>query len=283
MLKGELSGMEKLAQRGASAPAIQGVTDQRVTQPRHMHAYLMRAPCQQVDVSERVPAPGTITVPTDDRPTCACRLARSYNSHPLPVSRIARDRRLNDAFGLSEVPHYECGVDLGDRTPLELTLKALKRTIVFCSDNQPRRVPVKPVHNAWAKIATDTRQVATVGQQGIDEGARPVTGTGVHHDACDLIDDNEIRILVDYVQWHHLRYQVRDLGLRQVNHDAVAQAQPLCRCRDTLVDGEVAIINQALHCRPGKRLDLASYVAVDPLTGIHYLQHDSALTTGGRT
>ncbi len=122
MLESKFAGVEKLPRDKVAGLAIQGITGQRITQPRHMHTDLMCAPRQQGDIDEGEPATCTVAVPANHRPARTRGLARSHNSHPLTVAWVAGDRRLNNALSLREAPHNEGNIDLGNGSSLELAL-----------------------------------------------------------------------------------------------------------------------------------------------------------------
>jgi hypothetical protein len=55
------------------------------------------------------------------------------------------------------------------------------RHIIFGDDETTRRVLIETVDDARAETSTDTREIPTVVEKGIDNGAVRITRGGVNH------------------------------------------------------------------------------------------------------
>ena len=92
------------------------------------------------------------------------------------------------------------------------------RSIRLGGHQQPGGVLVEAVHDAGPLDAADARQRrAAVGDQRIDQRAGRVPGGGMHGEALGLVDDDEVRVLVDDGQRDGLRLGHGRLGRRHAN------------------------------------------------------------------
>ena len=60
------------------------------------------------------------------------------------------------------------------------------------------------MHDAGPQLAADAAQVGDVMQQRVDQRARRVAGAGVHDHARRLVDDDDIRVLVQDLERRRL-------------------------------------------------------------------------------
>jgi hypothetical protein len=72
------------------------------------------------------------------------------------------------------------------------------RHIIFGDDETTRRVLIETVDDARAETSTDTREIPTVVEKGIDYGAVWITRSWVNHHPRFFVDDDHIFILIEY-------------------------------------------------------------------------------------
>ena len=111
-------------------------------------------------------------------------------------------------------------------------------------------------------------------QQAIEQGAAPVAGRRMDHQAGRLVDHQQVRVLVDHVQRHGLGLKGLALGRgAQLDLAAVARLDPLCTAQDRLaVDLHRAVGNQLLQVAARELRHLRGQHPVQPLAvalGIH--------------
>ena len=193
------------------------------------------------------------------------------DGHFLPVGGAPVDCR-RDASGaaLGHTP------DEGEVAPLqppvppmggELFRQAVVRAVILGHDQKPAGILVDPVHDAGALYPANAGQAfATMGDQGIHQGARFISGTGMDHEAGGLVDDDHVLVLVDDAKVHGLGQGLRRGGLRKDNVQQISRFHLVLRFahRDTL-DRHRAIRNKGLKPRPadigeGKRQRLVQPV-----------------------
>ena len=90
-----------------------------------------------------------------------------------------------------------------------LRCKTLMRSIIFGHHQQSAGILIDAMHNTGTMFTVDTGQAITAMiHQRIDQRAGPVPGRRMHHHAAWLIDNNDIRIFVDDIQWDILRHKI---------------------------------------------------------------------------
>ena len=87
-------------------------------------------------------------------------------------------------------------------------------------------VAVEAVHDAGTKLAADSRQIAHVVEQGVDERARTVSRRGVHDEPRRLVDRDQVLVLVEDRQRDLLGLDRDGPGLRDLDLDLLAGPRP---------------------------------------------------------
>ena len=98
----------------------------------------------------------------------------------------------------------------------ELFCKSSMCTVRLCHDQQAGGVLVQPVHDAGSLYPTNPGEACSaMRNQRVDERAGGVSGSWVHGKALGLVDDDEIRILVEDDERNVLTSNVGSLARRQ--------------------------------------------------------------------
>src|SRR5689334_3810736 len=88
---------------------------------------------------------------------------------------------------------------------LELLRQPLMSAIGFGYDQQARRVLVDAVDDAWACHSADPGQpTLTMMKQRIDQGSVQIARGRMDHQAGGLVDDDQVGIFMDDVEWYVL-------------------------------------------------------------------------------
>ena len=106
------------------------------------------------------------------------------------------------------------------------------RPIVLGDHHHPGRPAVEAMHDAGPQLAADAAQVLDVVQERVDEGAVGVARGGMDDHAGGLVDDHEVRVVVEDFEWQRLGPRHRRGG--RGDHDAydiaVADGRARARC-----------------------------------------------------
>ena len=88
----------------------------------------------------------------------------------------------------------------------------------FGYDNQPARILVDAMHQPHLRVVRiKVLDIFHMPSHRIDERSREITGTGMHHHSCFLINHHQLVILVDDIQWYIFCHN-RRVVLRTVEH-----------------------------------------------------------------
>ena len=147
--------------------AVHHVARDRVTERGEMHADLVRAPGDQVQLQERPRGEALPDAIARDRGSPV-----GHHGHPLAVLRVAPDRRLDPPDGRGHRALDQRQVGLPHAPRLELGHDPRLGGVVAGHDQEPGRVPVQPVDDPRPRDARDPAVVVAAGEQRVDERAR---------------------------------------------------------------------------------------------------------------
>ena len=184
-----------------------------------MHPYLMCASRFQLKAHERVFSKAFKHLVVRHRPS-----ARLVDRHFLPLFLASCDRLVHNAFVFLEVAVAKPVVYTARGLFLNLTCKALVRLIVLCHDDKPRRVLVKPMHDAGTYHAVYAAQTVEIVQKRIDERVVfLIRACLMHHHTLRLVDHRHIFVLVHDVKRDILRLDFENFSLGQLKLDNIAE------------------------------------------------------------
>ena len=106
------------------------------------------------------------------------------------------------------------------------------------------------MHDARPQLAADAAQILYVVQECVDQGAVRVTRGRMHHHAGRLVDDDQIRVVVENVQGQRLGPRRRRGGRRDVHPHEVAGADGDPGARGGSVEADQPVPDQSLDLRP---------------------------------
>src|SRR5438105_9210040 len=278
MVEREAGGVQQLAGREGfdllRRPPVRGrhastatvrvlrIAHHGVTDIRQVHANLMSTPgaereTQQVGLGEARHAGGVRhRVPTTRQ-----------HGHSLAVFGVARDRRLDvDGAGGEMAP------DEGRVHALHLALLDQPREPLVCAvglrdEQQPRGIPVEPVHDPRTPLRRALRERRAPLHQDVHQRVVPVAGAGVYHESGRLVEHREVLVLE-----HEVQLSRRDsggvcarllLGGELDAHHGTA-LQPGRGPERRTVTGDAFVGDEAGGYRAGQR-ELIGYEAVEPL------------------
>jgi hypothetical protein len=105
--------------------------------------------------------------------------------------------------------------------------------------------------NPRPQLAADAAQIVHVMEQRVDERPRRVAGAGMHDHSRRLVQDDDVRVLIQDVQIERLRRELRRLRRRHVDRDPCSVMDERVRFEDDgPVNADAAVRNQPLQLRP---------------------------------
>ncbi len=154
------------------------------------------------------------------------------------------------------------------------------RAVGLGDDHQAGGVLVEPVHDARPLHAADAGQaVAAMGDQRVDQRARPVAGGRMHDEAARLVDDDEVVVLVDDGERDGLAFGLRRLRPRgTADGDRLAGVDAVAGIADRApADRDFAVEDEGFQSRPRQIADFRREEAVEPFTRLALGDDDFSL------
>ena len=140
------------------------------------------------------------------------------DGHLFPVHRVAADGRVDRAGILTQIAADDALIRPGKAVILELRSKMRVRKVVFRGDEQAGCVLVDAVDDAGPLLTADAgERIAAMMDQRVDERPVRMAGRRMDDESFRLVDDDDVVVLVDHVQWNVLRGVFRGLRLRDLH------------------------------------------------------------------
>ena len=136
------------------------------------------------------------------------------------------------------------------------------------------RVTIQTMHHAGAgELLAYAGQrsaisVQKVVHQRIDHRARSVASGGMHDDVMLLVDDDEVFVLIEHIEWEVFGVDLRTWRRRKNCCDVVACVQPCRGLGDSAVHRHRPLFDQSLQRRSTQERDAIDEVTVEPLTAV---------------
>jgi len=144
---------------------------------------------------------------------------------------------------------HDGAVPLVDRARLELGLQRAQGRLGLGDDEAARGVAVEAVDDAGAQFAADADQVLHLMEQAVHDGGVGDAGPRVDRDAGRLVDDQEVRVVVEHRHGQVDRLQLGRADLGQIDDDRRAQRRSFGRLRGAAIDADVTLVDQLLDPR----------------------------------
>jgi len=224
--------------------SVDGIADDRMADGAQVHANLVRPPRVNGHLAQRDAGQVERACDAGDGVPRVLGLGR----HFLAIAWIATDCRIDAASCLHDPPH-ERDVFLFDLAIVELARQLLVCRVVLGDHHDARRAAVETVDDAGPHLSADAAQARQVMQQRIDQCARRMAGTGVHHHARGLVDDGEVLVLVDDLHRQRLARERGWFGVRQGDPDAIAVVERQVRASRPARHRDEATGDQLLQLR----------------------------------
>ena len=190
---------------------IKGVTDHRMLDRTQVYPDLMRSARLNRELEQREAAKGFYHF------VQSMRLASMGGSrgHPQAVNAIASDGALDFSGRLLNAAVYQRQIPFGDRTRLKLAREICVAEVVPGDDEQSRSLLIQAVHDSRMIRAAGLRQTLEVVQQCINERSLMNSCTNVNYHPGWLIDDRQVGIFINDLQWNSFRDERTRFRFRQ--------------------------------------------------------------------
>lgn len=103
------------------------------------------------------------------------------------------------------------------------------RLIVLGHDQTSARILVEPMHNAGPFLASDPGKRRAMMKQGVDQSVLAMTRARMDDQAGRFVQDDEIIVFEENMQWDRLRPVQARLGRRLAHFDAIARSNLVAR------------------------------------------------------
>ena len=137
--------------------------------------------------------------------------------------------------------------------------------VILCRDHNARGILVEAVHDAGTQRAVDAGEILTVPEQRIDQRSRIDARSRVNHHAAGLVDDDDVRILIEHVKRDVLCTNLHLFGGRQRIDDLLSAAQFVVRLAHRAVHCDPPILNEALRIAAREIRQLPYERTIQPL------------------
>src|SRR5687767_13173235 len=172
--------------------------------------------------------------------------------HPLSVSRVARDRLVDDESIRVEVPPYHHRVPAFHATRRNRGAQDSMRPLGFRDKQQSRSFLIQPVYDSRSVRSGSGGEIATAPHQSVHQGTCPVPRCRVHNHACRLVYDQYLLVLES--DFDRYRF-TRDGSLgddRLIHYHPVACDGPIRGLLTLRVHGHVAVRDERRCLCAGK-------------------------------
>ena len=192
--------------------------------------------------------------------------APGAHRHPLAIGRMAPDGALDVPRVVARHAPNQRVVDALDAVVLELRRERHVGRVVLGGHQHTGGSAIEPVHDAGTQHAADAGQVGTVVEQRVHQRTARVSGRRVDHQAGRLVDDDQVRVLVQDDERDRFGSRGERRGFGRIDGDLRSRGDPLRRAGAAAIDRDAPRFDPALRLRarnagePSERL-------VEPLPG----------------
>jgi len=170
--------------------------------------------------------------------------------HALPVSWVAGYRLVDrESVGREMTPGHD-RVAADHPASSDRRAQQPVRPVGFGHYQEPRGLFVEAVDHAGPLRLYLGRKTAPSPQEGVNEGAAPVPGRGVHHHPRWLIDHHERLVLVDHAHGNVFAGDRPLLGLRDLDPHDLSRLGAVARLFAPPIDQHVPLGDQGSRLGP---------------------------------
>src|SRR6266404_2115794 len=244
MRKTELCGMKKLPSESRQfgvahikfrRGAIERVSDKRMLHCGEVHTDLMRSTCVELDLEQsRGSKSGEFAPLGASRAHAATLIAMvlarllSECFHARAVDGIAANRQLDFASSVFELAFDERDVGFFYGAGAKRFGQFSVGIVVFCDDDEAGGLFIKTVHDSGAqsiRLRTATRKILSPTQERVYQRAAGIPCAGMHAHAGGFVDDEQVVVFVEDVQWNGFGFGPQWQALPRFDDDLFAAAK----------------------------------------------------------
>jgi hypothetical protein len=153
----------------------------------------------------------------------------SRDAHPLAVHGMARDGFVDHSGLLPQNSGNERQINLCHRPRGKLAGQIAMGGVVLRDDEHAASFLVETVHDAGTFLSANAGKILAVGQERIHQSVPLMAGAWMHNNSGRLVQDEEIVILENDVEFYRFRLRFNLLDLRFPQLDEVAGPNKVSR------------------------------------------------------
>jgi hypothetical protein len=270
--------IEAIGTASTGPRAVHRVAGDGMTDRREMDPDLVCPAGDEVELEQR-PAIEAFPHPIAGRR----RTTRGHDRHPRPMARVPPDRRFDPSHCCRHGAMDEGEIRLLDTPRLELGHDRGLGDVRLRHDEQPARIAIEAVDDPGAADPGNPAEgVAMATQERIDEGPVLMARRGMDDQPRRLVDDQQVRVLVDdrdldrcVADWRRRR------GRRHLDANRRARRDDRVGLERLTIGGDPARRDEALDEAPGKTREIGGE-AIGSAVSARGNDHRSNIVTGRR-
>ncbi len=253
--------------------SVDGITDQGVTNLRHVDPYLVCPPRPQPTLHQ-----GRGQTERTNDPVMGERgFAIRDNCHFLAVDRAATDRTVDITF--ARVRHTPDNGLVGSLDAVfgKGCREAGVGKISLGHDHNTAGVLIEAMNDPWAANATNPGEAAAaMRKERIHQGLIAIAWSGVNDETCRLVEDDQLLVFVKNRQRDRLRFGVIINGWRHVETDHLSETE-FCRWlhNGRAIDRYPAGLDQGLDAAARHLRQTLGDYAVDSIADVFTFRGES--------
>ena len=126
------------------------------------------------------------------------------------------------------------------------------RDVVLGHDHGAARLLIEPVHDAGSLLTADAGKICAMMEQRVHQRVLLVARTRVHDEPGGFVDDKEIVVFVENLEWDFLRLRAARGERRLDQPNDIARVDGLARTRRPASPGHGAALDPFLQTRARK-------------------------------
>lgn len=233
---GEFPSVEELP-RKVGAPAVGAVAGDGVAEVLQMHADLVGASGLGAAFNERKVSAGEKNAPEGFGGAGAGTLAYA---HALAMDGMAGDGAGDAAGGGSGASAHDGEISFAGGAIGELLGEVLVGEFIFRHEDAAAGVLVQTVDDAGAEGVAALADGSAVVEDGVDEGAVPMTDGGMNDEASGFVEAEEVGVLIQNLERDVFGAGLdgRGFGFGRTGEDAIAGVDGIGGAGGLVIDGD---------------------------------------------
>lgn len=171
------------------------------------------------------------------------------DDHAHAVIGVAGYGRIDLTNLVTHVSAGDCVVDLFDLSVCKLLCQADMGFVILGRDDAAGCVAIQSMNNPRACDSTDSAELSfAMVDQCVDEGVFLISRCDVDKEACLFVDDDQVFVFVEDIQWNVSGLGFVCLGWREVDTDVLSGSRVVIGLHLLAIHLNMAFLDQTLEC-----------------------------------